>query len=263
MHSLKLDWSGPNLPAYLMRSPQSTGLATGKKKIDTQLKALRARMFRVVKNPTKHDPVYKVAQRLFRDDAPCNLSRSKKERFKIRRLARKRFMLGYPPRKAKDTSIGDAVNWEWIVSCAVRENAHIVIVSRDTDYGINVDKTVCLNDWLQQEFRERVSAQRKITLTRRLSEGLQLANVNVTEREEKAERDFLRRRASSSPQFVELPLDLADRLVVSDFDPNVQIMIPGGTSGRFETTTEERNLVVEVGMAARKGYTVSTLKPKD
>ena len=28
------------------------------------------------------------------------------------RLAWRRFLLGYPPRKANDTSIGDAVNWE-------------------------------------------------------------------------------------------------------------------------------------------------------
>ena len=65
-----------------------------------------------------------------------------KEQKKVFRLAWRRFLLGYPPRKADDTSIGDAVNWEWVVDCAKRANADVVIVSRDSDYGVRLEGDV-------------------------------------------------------------------------------------------------------------------------
>jgi len=46
-------------------------------------------------NPTTHDKVYKVAQRLFRFECDWNLARNKKLRFAIRRLAWERFILVY------------------------------------------------------------------------------------------------------------------------------------------------------------------------
>ena len=45
----------------------------------------------------------------------------------------------YRHRKKNDTSIGDAINWEWIVHCAENSNAAIHIVSRDSDYGVVFD----------------------------------------------------------------------------------------------------------------------------
>ena len=94
---------------------------------------------RVFEKPTRNDPVYNVVQRLFAANTPYSLSRSKeKEQKKALRLAWRRFLLGYPPRKATDTSIGDAVNWEWIVNCTKQANANVVIVSRDSDYGVHL-----------------------------------------------------------------------------------------------------------------------------
>src|SRR5690606_22634600 len=123
------------------------------------------RIGRVLKEPSKHDPVYKVAQRLFRQKTPLNLSRDAKVRFEIRRLARKRFLLGYPPRKDSDLSIGDAINWEWIVRCAQTSGNDVVIVSRDQDYGVRFADRPIINDWLLQEFKERVSRRRRLVLT--------------------------------------------------------------------------------------------------
>ncbi len=88
--------------------------------------------------------------------------------------------MGYPPRKQGDTSIGDALNWEWIIKCSITSGKHIVIVTRDTDYGAIFDGNSYLNDWLKQEFSERVSKKRKIILTDRLSKGLQLVHAAVT-----------------------------------------------------------------------------------
>jgi len=116
------------LPAFLADSKQSSGVRTTEKKIRQMTATMKQRITRVLRQPTTHDVVYRTAQRLFRADSPWNLKRDKKVRFEIRRLARKRFMLGYPPRKRDDTSIGDAVNWEWIVRCASESGDDVVIV---------------------------------------------------------------------------------------------------------------------------------------
>ena len=118
-----------------------------------------------------------------------------KEQKKVLRLAWRRFLLGYPPRKADDTSIGDAVNWEWVVDCAKRANADVVIVSRDRDYGVNLEGDhVYINDWLAQEFKERVSKRRNVTLTDRLSDGFKRVSIRVTRKEAADEERFLQRQ---------------------------------------------------------------------
>ena len=138
--------------------------------------------------------MYKVAQRLFTVPSEWNLGRDKKERYRIRRKAWKRFILGYPPRKDDETSIGDAINWEWIIDCANRSGCNVVIVTRDSDYGPRFDKKPMVNDWLLQEFRERVTKKRKLLLTDRLSVGLRAASITVTKQEEKSEAEFLNQR---------------------------------------------------------------------
>ncbi|MGR6035104.1 MAG: PIN domain-containing protein [Candidatus Nitrosoglobus sp.] len=85
----------------------------------------------ILRNPSNYDSIYKYLQRLFKHDSPYNLSREKKTRFQIRRLAWKRFILGYPPRKRNDTSIGDAINWGWIISCANSCGKDIILITRD------------------------------------------------------------------------------------------------------------------------------------
>jgi hypothetical protein len=190
------NWEGLKLPGFLAESKQSTALSKNQAQIKKLSGTLRSRMGKVLKQPTTQDAVYKTAQRLFKHSSPLNLSRDKKARFAVRRLAWKRFMLGYPPRKDGDTSIGDAINWEWIVKCAESTGNHVVIVSRDSDFGISFNGESILNDWLLQEFRERVSKKRKVVLTDRLSAGLKAAAITVTKQEEKSEEEFLESRSS-------------------------------------------------------------------
>jgi len=159
-----------------------------KKEIIDQKAKVNERIQNILSDPIHHDPVYQCLQRLFKHDSSFNLSRDKKERFTIRNLARKRFILGYPPRKHGDTSVGDAVNWEWIVQCSISSGKHIVIVTRDTDYGAIYDGKSYLNDWLKQEFSERVSKKRKIIVTDKLSQGLKVAHAAVTKEMEEEER---------------------------------------------------------------------------
>lgn len=141
--------------------------------------------------PTTHDQVYRIIQRLLTNDSSFNLGQNFKDFARIRAKALRRFLLGYPPRKNADTSIGDAINWEWIIHCAKFYNAEIVVVSRDSDYGATLNKESFLNDFLAQEFRSRVSLKRKIQLCARLSEALKLFAVKVTEAEVKEEESMV------------------------------------------------------------------------
>lgn len=196
------DWNRLTPPALVAELQATKMLEKHRKQLIDQQKKLNSKITKILGDPSRCDPVYQTLQRLFKHDSPLNLSREKKERFAIRNLARKRFVLGYPPRKNSDTSIGDAINWEWIVKCSIDTGKHVVIVTRDTDYGVIHEGSSYLNDWLKQEFSERVSQKRKIILTDKLSQGLKLVHAAVTrEMEQEEERLLARIRPASSEDF--------------------------------------------------------------
>lgn len=183
------DWSKLTAPALVSEIQAVKMIEKKKKELMKQKDKVSEKIEKILSNPTQHDPVYRCLQRIFKHNSPFNLVRPMKERFTIRHLARKRFMLGYPPRKLSDTSIGDSVNWEWIVACAKNSGKHVVIVTRDTDYGVTFNGKSYLNDYLRQEFSERVSHKRKLILTDKLSYGLKIVHAAVTrEMEEEEER---------------------------------------------------------------------------
>lgn len=132
-----------------------------------------------------------MCQRVFHKEDALNLNRNTKNRYTIRRKAFRHFLLGCPPRKKDDTSIGDAVNWEWIVHCAKETKSNIVIVSRDSDYGTISDGRSYLNDHLKQEFAERVGKMRRAVLYTKLSEALKYFAITVTPKEEEEENRLI------------------------------------------------------------------------
>ncbi len=173
------DWAATKVPAFLVEAQATKKLKDCKSGLKSSIAKLTKRINRVLEAPEIYDPVYKVLQRLFKNNSELNLNRAKKIRYKLRHLSRKRFNLGYPPRKDSDLSFGDAINWEWIIYCAEQHMADVVVVSRDTDYGINRDGKGIVNDWLDDEFKSRVSKKRKLILTGRLSEAFKLVSVAV------------------------------------------------------------------------------------
>ncbi|HEX6726770.1 MAG TPA: hypothetical protein VF078_05410, partial [Nitrospira sp.] len=80
-------------------------IAKGKKTIIAQQDKLKKRIASILGKPNANDPVFKCLSHVFNNSGEHNLSRKKKVRHTIRNLARKRFVLGYPPRKPNDTSI--------------------------------------------------------------------------------------------------------------------------------------------------------------
>lgn len=170
-----------SVPAIISDAKAVEMIRKSKKEIDAQQKKLKEKIEKILKNPNLHDPVYKSLQKVFSNNSPINLNRENKQRFTIRRLALKRFMLGYPPRKSDDNSVGDSINWEWIIKCAETTKKHIIIVTRDTDFGAIHENESYLNDWLKQEFRQRINQQRKLILTDKLSRAFKLVEIPVTQ----------------------------------------------------------------------------------
>jgi hypothetical protein len=153
---------------------------------------LQDRLILALESPSVHDPVYKVFQRCCHDSSKLKLTRDSIEKRQIKRMAFRRFLIGCPPRKSNDTSIGDSVNWEWIVHCAKSHEAEVHIASRDSDYGLTLDKKSYVNDHLLQEFHERVSKQRKLHLHSRLSEALKKFSIHVTKAEAREEEELIK-----------------------------------------------------------------------
>ena len=124
-----------NVPSVIKNDKSATALEKDQKKINDRIKKLKERLDNVFENPVRYDKVYQVLQRIFKKKQSIDLYRNHKNRYEVRELAQKRFILGYPPRKKNDTSIGDAINWEWLIYIAEKNNADIWIVTRDTDFG--------------------------------------------------------------------------------------------------------------------------------
>ncbi len=160
----------------------------------TRLDKLQAKLIKFIESPKTADPVFKACQRIFHKTDALVLTREdvhKDLRAKIRDRAHRRFMHGSPPRKHDDTSMGDAINWEWMVQCAIDQTAELVIVSRDTDYGVAYGKNIYVNDHLRQEFSDRVSQKRKLLLYSKLSDALGHFSVNVSPASAAAEAQLL------------------------------------------------------------------------
>lgn len=179
------------VPPVIADAAAARTMKAAKKAMDDRRRLLRERVERILLDPARHDPVFKTLQGLFTDPSDLVLCRPKDERYAIGELAEKRWKLGYPPRKADDLSIEDAINWEWILDCASRRSGYIIIVSRDHDYGRIYNSQPYLNDWLQKEYRDRVGARKKIVLTNALHTALKLMNVQVPPEVVKAEQDLI------------------------------------------------------------------------
>lgn len=187
----KLSSINLSFPAIIANVQASKMLKKHKVNIEKQQKKLKETIEKILKNPSQNDPVYKSLQKIWINNSIYNLNRENKLRFANRKLAAKRFFLGYPPRKKGDNSIGDAINWEWIVKCAEQSGKAIILVSRDADYGTHYEDESFLDDWLRKEFKERISRKRKIVFTDKLSTAFKLVKIPVTDEMIKEERKVI------------------------------------------------------------------------
>jgi hypothetical protein len=147
---------------------------------------------KILVNPTHYDVAYRCIQRLFKDSIrKWHLSTMHELYTALEQKATQRYFKCYPPRKNKDPSIGDALNWEWIIHCANESECNIIIVSDDQDYGKIHGKNLILNDWLEHEFKERVNQQRKIKLTNKLSDAFELLGIHISDKVKEQEEETI------------------------------------------------------------------------
>ena len=204
--------SVPTQPAQLGVFSDAKELAATKKAMagaEKRFTKLKKRLTRILTQPATNDEVYKTCQRLFHRESDLVLTRDNPVRRQIRGRATRRFMMGYPPRKSSDTSMGDAINWEWMIECAKNRSAELVIVTRDGDYGCDFDNGVYLNDHLRHEFSGRVSRKREVLLCRRLSTALKHFSVPVTKEEETEEQNLIK---SMQQDIAGMRREIAERL---------------------------------------------------
>jgi hypothetical protein len=181
----------PFVPAYLSDSKTAAGIERSIKQIKKRVESMKQRFARLVKDPSTNDPVFKSVKRIIKD-AAFNLKVADAEKQKqIHDLALQRFQRGFPPRKKQDHSIGDAINWEWILDRAKALSSDVLIVSRDGDFGLSIDKAYFLNDFLFQEFKDKVSPKKKVELSMSLTHILKKLEVKVTAAEEKEEENII------------------------------------------------------------------------
>lgn len=180
------------IPAIYSDAKISRGIASGTSKINVQIEKLKTKLLGLLQSPATKDPVYKISQRIFHKNDSLNLDRRHENKRIVWRKAFRRYILGCPPRKDSDLSMGDAINWEWMVECAKTSKSNLLIVSRDGDYGLTYKNKSYLNDHLTQEFKERVGRKR-VVLCKKLSDALKLLKVQVTKEEESEEENIIQK----------------------------------------------------------------------
>jgi predicted nucleic acid-binding protein len=185
------------MPPILADSPIAKKMVRSEVAAEKQFSRVGEEIDRLLADPFRRDHVYVALRQIFSRGSALNLSRSSTLLPETEARARSRFPLGYPPRKKSDNSFGDALNWEWVVHSALSggKTSNVLIVSRDGDYGITRGDRAILNDWLKHEFRERVSAKRKIELTNKLIHALKYLDERVAEEDERREQKLLEERA--------------------------------------------------------------------
>lgn len=187
-------WNNLSVPALLAESQEFLEIEKLKKSISDQQAKLNLKIEDLLREPHSKDPVFKSLNTLFDGKSAHNLRIDHDKRGSISEKAIKRFMLGYPPRKENDTSIGDAINWEWIVECALESKKSVIIVTRDSDYGATTQKEESfINDWLHKEFKDRVGSEFDVVLTQKLSKALKLIDVSVSEDMISEEENMIKR----------------------------------------------------------------------
>lgn len=166
--------------------------------VDSQLDELVAldRHFKrealqMLEAPSDHDPVYECLDRLFHHQGPHHLSRSDDSFEQLLARARRRFSLSWPPRRRFNDSIGDCIHWEWILDCAARSSSHVIIATRDRDFGATFEGRSFLDDWMREEFAERVGNGCRVSMTPRLADALEAVGGRVGHDMKQAEERIL------------------------------------------------------------------------
>ncbi len=182
----KPDTNNLNLPQFF-RKEYGECIKKYKTYINKKFKKINDSLianFKLIKDsPEENDGVFKNLIKIFENNNLIKIDDDKND--DIFTQARMRFEQGMPPRKDKDNSIGDAINWESCLHLAAKNDKNLIIVTADGDFG----KNGILNDWLKKEFTSRVGDNRKIKLTNMLSDAFYYNGIPISKDARKAEKE--------------------------------------------------------------------------
>ena len=149
-------------------SKDRTAKSISKQIDDIQHKVNRTKdkIYKIIRHYDTKDNVYKNFKKVFLKNDDITLKANSEIFDKIYNQAKKRFELGYPPRKGSDVSFGDSINWEWIIEVCNNKRTDVIIVTRDSDYGHYIKGTMVMNDWLTEEFKRRVRHNKNIFISK-------------------------------------------------------------------------------------------------
>lgn len=181
----------PVVPAILMDMPEAARLAANHEERRGDLKKLMARLKELVADPRKGDEVFFAVGDLTDPKSDLCLDPEDEEWELLVTLARQRRERGVPPGKPDAHTIGDALNWEWLVHCAEERREDITIVSRDSDFGFKLDDSWIVHERLSMEFNGLVDHRCSVSLTDKLSVALEGLHVEVSKSERDAEQKLI------------------------------------------------------------------------
>lgn len=231
---------GVSIPAFLNSENDEVKLDRAIQEAQQLVESIKNNLPKMLEDPGANDQVYQICSGVFgKNDRLCYRVHNPRWR-EIKDAALTRYQRGYPPRKPGDTSMGDAVNWEWIVYSTRTLKRNVVIVSRDSDYGQFHDGKAYLNDQLRQEFTDRVGKEYRITLYRTITAALKDFQVIVTPKEEQEENSIIQSLDDSTRLKREALAELLTQRELSDDPPSSLLTLLGFLSSLRKSTGEDK-----------------------
>lgn len=163
-----------NLPAAVQDGIKSLGGSSWPglvAHLHPEVQSARARLKKVHENH-EHEPIWVALGSLCRTDRSLHLAEGGGPWSAIVSQAEDRKKLNKPPGKLKENSIGDHINWLWILAVCKARRASVTICSRDGDYGYAGDPGNA-SPALVQEFRNAVGVGYNVSLTTSLEKCIQ------------------------------------------------------------------------------------------
>lgn len=200
------DWSGLKWPLFISQPSTIRKVKSYKKEILDLQNDLKNQIVKSIRNPRDNDEIFRELDKLFNSAGKNFVNEKYNNLNNINTLALARFQRGYPPKKEKDNSCGDAINWECIIDRAKIEQKDVILVTRDSDYGVNIENYSVTNDWLLAEFKSRVNPEKHIAIEKKLSTALRTLGEEISEKEEKDEIELLEKKRLAAVKELEAPI---------------------------------------------------------
>lgn len=183
------------VPAFLAASEAAKELLDSENRTRQAMRSLQKEIEELLRRPAS-DPILAILDSITETcvrDTPEDADTQRR----VWEAAHRRFHSGAPPRKPDDVSLGDALNWEWILELSRGRDEDLMVVSRDGDYGTWIDPEGYVNEVLASEYA-RTNPGRIVRYTWHVAKALKALELEVRNEDVKAEEEITRREDGRS-----------------------------------------------------------------